>query len=256
MVDAKTFKELTSHLTLEEKIECLQEIANLKISNENAEELYHILQIFEIGLDDNLAMQVRVVCKKLEAQYPNRFSFDFLNSTPVIEHLLRPLRPQMPNNGTDQTDLDSICPHCGHHVFRTLFCTWCGVFLANAQWIRPTKLQRIMALCLDLFLFFCAVYASISLHASAGMMMMTTFATWQAFLFNSGTTIGKWAYGLQIVTAKNGLQSTFIRTMFRETIGKIISAACVGLGFFWGLFDKNGRTWHDLLSGSVVVRQE
>ena len=33
----------------------------------------------------------------------------------------------------------------------------------------------------------------------------------------------------------------------------MLSAACVGLGYLWCLFDRDKRYWHDILSGTRLV---
>jgi len=35
-----------------------------------------------------------------------------------------------------------------------------------------------------------------------------------------------------------------------------LSLAAFGLGFLWSLFERERRTWHDLASGTVLVRLE
>lgn len=44
----------------------------------------------------------------------------------------------------------------------------------------------------------------------------------------------------------------FSRLVIRH-IGMYLSALPLGLGFFWALWDSRGRTWHDILSGTIVV---
>lgn len=229
MVDAQTFKELAAHLTLEEKKECLREIASIEISKDNAEEVYSILQVFEFGFDTSLSTQVHNVCKKLETHFPKRFSFDFL---------------------------DFICQKCGHHAFQTLFCKECKAFLANPQWIRSPIHLRFFAQCLDLFLLTGSAFTCAALNYEAGQMMLITLVICQLYFFNCSTSIGKWAYELQIINSITGQKQSFFRTMFRETIGKIISLAFFGLGLLWGLFDENGQTWHDKLTSSLVVKHD
>jgi uncharacterized RDD family membrane protein YckC len=34
----------------------------------------------------------------------------------------------------------------------------------------------------------------------------------------------------------------------------IASWLCIGLGFFWSLFDKHKRSWHDMYSETQLVR--
>jgi uncharacterized RDD family membrane protein YckC len=36
----------------------------------------------------------------------------------------------------------------------------------------------------------------------------------------------------------------------------LLSLAPAGLGFWWALFDAQGRSWHDIAAGTLVVRME
>ncbi len=68
----------------------------------------------------------------------------------------------------------------------------------------------------------------------------------------SGQTPGKKVLGLKIVQsngeALNG--SIAVNRFFSFTL----SASCLFLGFLWALFSKNRQTWHDKLSGTVVIK--
>jgi uncharacterized RDD family membrane protein YckC len=37
-------------------------------------------------------------------------------------------------------------------------------------------------------------------------------------------------------------------------LASILSAALLGTGFLWSLVDSSNRTWHDILSGTRLVR--
>ncbi len=67
-----------------------------------------------------------------------------------------------------------------------------------------------------------------------------------------GGTPGKWTVPLAIVDATTGRRATLWQTFLRM-VGYCISAAPLGLGFLWAFWDHSGRTWHDMLSGTVVV---
>lgn len=129
-------------------------------------------------------------------------------------------------------------------------------------------LQRLAAGCYDLLLL-------------AGILMLTSFVViatrggaaipagnlaYQAFLALQAVAffIGFWASGGQTP----GMRAWHIRvetiegrsppalTAGRRLAAALISAAALGLGFLWILFDADGRAWHDRLSRTRVVRLE
>lgn len=66
-----------------------------------------------------------------------------------------------------------------------------------------------------------------------------------------GATPGKKALGLRVIVA-DGAPVDWKHSMARAAMA-VVSALALGIGYLWGLFDKNGRTWHDLASGTRVV---
>lgn len=50
------------------------------------------------------------------------------------------------------------------------------------------------------------------------------------------------------------------RVSWRQTVVRfftaILSWACLGLGFWWAIFDREKRTWHDILSETRLVKRE
>lgn len=278
MIDAETLKDLLAHLSPDEKRKCVDELASLEISQKNAEEVYRILRIFETGLDVNLAIKVREVCRKLETECPGKFSFDFLTSTPVIQHLRRPstvtvqdlalpgeVTESCPSCGeailTGKRKPDSCnttlekdaCGRCGRNSYETLFCVWCGALMHDSNWQRTSTTRRSLALFIDFSLIATGLATGYLLLPEAGLLLLAINMVLQLSLFNSGTTLGKKVVGLQIIRTTDAQLASFPQILFRETIGKLVSLAIIGLGFFWSLFDENGQTWHDILSNSLVV---
>ncbi|MCX5784479.1 MAG: RDD family protein [Elusimicrobia bacterium] len=51
--------------------------------------------------------------------------------------------------------------------------------------------------------------------------------------------------------AETGLkpQRAFWRSVF-----SIVSALPAGLGYAWAVWEKDGRTWHDLIAGIKIVK--
>ncbi|HNX77861.1 MAG TPA: RDD family protein [Candidatus Rifleibacterium sp.] len=287
MLDTKALKDLLGNLSPDDKRECVEELSRLELSQKNAEDVYRILQILETGLDVNLAIQVRAVCRKLEAQFPGKFSFDFLTSEPVIEHLRNPAAAKtastsdpvrektLVNDGKTRlcpfcaagiekdaaqcrhcsSLLDNtLCKTCGRHSYQTKFCVWCDTLMNNASLRRPSVVRRALAFWLDYTLMAASALAFFHFPDASGLLFVVFFVAIQLYFMSASTTIGKSATGLMIVRTTDSSKAGFSQILFRETIAKMISLACLGIGFFWFLYDENGLTWHDLLSNSIVVQ--
>ena len=67
-----------------------------------------------------------------------------------------------------------------------------------------------------------------------------------------GQTIGMRAWRLRLV-GDNGYPLPWPRAALRFAMA-VISAALLGAGFWWSLFDPDGRTWHDIVAGSRMLR--
>jgi uncharacterized RDD family membrane protein YckC len=63
-----------------------------------------------------------------------------------------------------------------------------------------------------------------------------------------GRTLGMQSWRMQLETA-NGEKPDFARANLRF-FAAILSMIPAGLGFWWQLWDKDGLTWHDRLSGT------
>jgi len=68
----------------------------------------------------------------------------------------------------------------------------------------------------------------------------------------TGHTIGKYLSGI-VVCNKEGSRLSFIKSVFRESVFKILSGIVLFLGFLWIGFSKNKMGWHDYFSHSKVV---
>ena len=66
-------------------------------------------------------------------------------------------------------------------------------------------------------------------------------------------TPGKMLTSLQVVDFKTG-ESLSIKQSCIRYASYYLSILPLGLGYFWILINKDKRTWHDLLSGSAVVK--
>lgn len=80
------------------------------------------------------------------------------------------------------------------------------------------------------------------------------FITYFTFFHGSwGQTIGKMICGLRVVTI-DGQPLSFPRALLR-TIVYALSAIPFFLGFIWVGFSSSKRSWHDLIAGTMVIRE-
>ena len=68
-----------------------------------------------------------------------------------------------------------------------------------------------------------------------------------------GRTLGKWVTGLRI-ERRDGTPLSFPRACLRHLVGYALSLLTFGLGFLVVAFNMEGRALHDLIAGTVVVR--
>ena len=69
----------------------------------------------------------------------------------------------------------------------------------------------------------------------------------------NGRSLGKILTGLQIVRF-DGTEASVWLILLRQTVGYLFTAATLGLGFLLCVFSVNGRTLHDMLTGTIVVQ--
>lgn len=77
------------------------------------------------------------------------------------------------------------------------------------------------------------------------VLFFCVFWTWR------GQTVGMLAWRLR-VERSDGTFLTWRDALIRLG-GACVSAAALGLGYFWIWIDKDGRAWHDRWSGTRVV---
>jgi uncharacterized RDD family membrane protein YckC len=68
-----------------------------------------------------------------------------------------------------------------------------------------------------------------------------------------GQTVGRRLSGTILIRA-SGRELGWPLVIVRTVAGSL-SLALFGAGFFWSIVDRRGRTWHDLLVGTVIVRR-
>lgn len=70
----------------------------------------------------------------------------------------------------------------------------------------------------------------------------------------TGLTLGKWATGLRIERS-DGRELGMGRAFLRHFVGYPISFALLGLGFLVAAVSVHGRGLHDMIAGTIVVRE-
>jgi uncharacterized RDD family membrane protein YckC len=70
----------------------------------------------------------------------------------------------------------------------------------------------------------------------------------------TGRTLGKWATGLKIERVDGG-EIGIGRAMLRHFVGYPVSFLLLGIGFLLAAFTPRGRALHDLIAGTIVVRE-
>jgi uncharacterized RDD family membrane protein YckC len=70
----------------------------------------------------------------------------------------------------------------------------------------------------------------------------------------TGLTLGKWATGLRI-ERNEGSDIGILRAAVRHLFGYPLSLVLLGFGFFMVALTVRGRGLHDIIAGTVVVRE-
>ena len=83
------------------------------------------------------------------------------------------------------------------------------------------------------------------------LLLAEAYAFFLFFWTRRGQTLGMVAWRLRVTdgNAPIGLRQAHLRMA-----GGILSLACLGLGHLWMMFDRHGRSWPDMLSGSNIER--
>jgi uncharacterized RDD family membrane protein YckC len=150
-------------------------------------------------------------------------------------------------------------------------------FMANSQPLDPALartpglLRRLAAICYDFVLVFGVILLLWTLYyflltALLGsedvghsvlaqlfwplaLLGMVGFHVW--FWTHGGQTLGMKSWRVRVV-GMDGRDPAFGPAL-RRYLWAWVSAAALGLGFVWALFDREGLTWHDRLSGTRLV---
>ena len=82
--------------------------------------------------------------------------------------------------------------------------------------------------------------------------VMTLAYNWFFLTQWEGQTPGKRLMGIHVVKA-DGSRITSTDALIRAT-GYFLDTMILSIGWLWALFDEQKRGWHDMLAGTVVVK--
>ena len=82
------------------------------------------------------------------------------------------------------------------------------------------------------------------------LLFIELFAFFAFFWIHRGQTIGMLAWRLRL---ESPVPFTLRQALYRF-LGALVSFLCLGLGYFWIWFDKDRRSWSDIVSNSYIVR--
>ncbi len=105
---------------------------------------------------------------------------------------------------------------------------------------------------------FLAVFLFKPMHMSPLMTslaeyLIPTIIYWIGLTLQFGATPGKKIMGLKIVDAGGNVDLGIGQLFLRETIGRLASTLPLMLGYAWVSWDKERRTFHDMIAKTRVV---
>ena len=83
------------------------------------------------------------------------------------------------------------------------------------------------------------------------LLFFVLFGFFAKFWTHSGQTLGMQVWRIRV--QNNDGSSINLWQALLRFITALASWLCLGLGFWWALWDKQKRTWHDQYSESVIV---
>jgi uncharacterized RDD family membrane protein YckC len=84
------------------------------------------------------------------------------------------------------------------------------------------------------------------------LLLLSLFGFFSKFWTHGGQTLGMQVWGIRVQNA-DGSAISLWQALLRFLVA-MASWLCLGLGFFWVIWDKDRRSWHDIYSDSYVVQ--
>ncbi len=138
----------------------------------------------------------------------------------------------------------------------------------------PSLLRRLAAISYDTFLVLPLIMVSVALglglRTAAGLeahdqsqisilnanlvqliALTAVVAFFSYFWLKNGQTLSMQAWRIKLVSSSGG-PIRFHQAIIRA-LAAVLSAACLGAGYWWCLFDARRLSWHDHLSGTELI---
>lgn len=111
-------------------------------------------------------------------------------------------------------------------------------------------MPRAVSLLIDVFLFG-MLYLMLFKDLPGKLFVVLFWAIYQTvFIKRKGATPGMMIMKLRLIDLATGVPP---KRSFWRGILSVASLLPAGLGYFWALWEKDHRTWHDLLTGTQIV---
>jgi uncharacterized RDD family membrane protein YckC len=83
-------------------------------------------------------------------------------------------------------------------------------------------------------------------------LLAIAFAFLGGFWVHRGQTLGMLAWRVRLARSGGGGKPDWRQALIRF-LAALVSWAALGAGFWWALFDRDNKTWHDRLSGTELL---
>ena len=144
-----------------------------------------------------------------------------------------------------------LCTKCGSELSKTAPITSAS---KSAERDYAGFWVRLAAAIVDSIVFQAALFVVIFINPGLSILLALTvqFLYSVSFIEENGQTLGKRLMKIRVVD-EHGNPPSLRQALVRETLGKILSAICLFLGFLTMITNKEKRGWHDKISGTYVV---
>lgn len=140
--------------------------------------------------------------------------------------------------------------------------------MSNTAPVTAGLVRRLLAIIYDAFLLFALLFITAGLATALNKghaiepehpfymmyvfcLLTVCFLYFGGFWTHGGQTLGMRTWKIQLIGI-NEPAISWRQALLRFMVA-IASWSVFGLGFIWSLFDKQGRTWHDMASQSMLT---
>lgn len=163
--------------------------------------------------------------------------------------------------GRELSDQALVCPNCGHpNEARTAVPEVTFTAAPPGPGVLAGFWRRFLALIIDVIItsivsapFGITIYLGrgrLPVRYNPASPVILFVYTWLMIALANGQTLGAMALGIR-VTRPDGTRLDLGRSAARAAMA-IVSGSAILLGYLWALWDREKRTWHDMVADSRV----